>query len=410
MDKHTTIYSFIEQEEYPLLVNQIPNDLFLNGLCIKIDDKVKFNFTGVVLVNTHVIVVFPKGYIIPDNNSELKKHAITLLDTLLRYRQKKDIPKYEKELLGGIGKNESISAAFWILKDYLEYGLINVQDQQYSRSSNGIINWGRTIKKIDPIVSNNKVLYLDFITEKNNVDVDNTIYQIHKYAVNKSLGYFGWLMDMDYENYNAELWLDKDTAIHYLEIELQRTFTDREVNLYKKLIEFLAGASEKETGEKVVTFLTPYFHVVWESVCNFIFSGAHDEDVLIPRPFWNINNKKKYTKQIPDTIFKYKKSLFILDAKYYKLNKLPGWGDLVKQFFYANTLSVSCEIKNILLFPNSNKDTSVNYLGYAAIENNRQFGRINGYTVDIYIAMKSYVNYDKGDFQAQLISLENKCD
>src|SRR5699024_6652367 len=109
---------------------------------------------------------------------------------------------------------------------------------------------------------------------------------------NKSLGYFGWLMDMDYENYNAELWLDKDTAIHYLEIELQRTFTDREVNLYKKLIEFLAGASEKETGEKVVTFLTPYFHVVWESVCNFIFSGAHDEDVLIPRPFWNINNKK----------------------------------------------------------------------------------------------------------------------
>src|SRR5699024_9906604 len=125
-----------------------------------------------------------------------------------------------------------------------------------------------------------------------------------------------------------------------------------------------------------------------------------------------LNNKKKKKEYKPNTdnLIKYKKSLFILDAKYYKLNKLPGWGDLVKQFFYANTLSVSCEIKNILLFPNSNKDTSVNYLGYAAIENNRQFGRINGYTVDIYIAMKSYVNYDKGDFQAQLISLENKCD
>src|SRR5699024_10418385 len=144
---------------------------------------------------------------------------------------------------------------------------------------------------------------------------------------NKSLGYFGWLMDMDYENYNAELWLDKDTAIHYLEIELQRTFTDREVNLYKKLIEFLAGASEKETGEKVVTFLTPYFHVVWESVCNFIFSGAHDEDVLIPRPFWNINNKKKYTKQIPDTISNKKKCFLFFILNYNNLINCQDWED-----------------------------------------------------------------------------------
>lgn len=405
------IFPFVESEEYSFyeLKTLLPSQLFIDGLCSKKQEKVQFKFSGIVVFKRGIIVVFPKGYNINIEEYLLKKHILTLINTLIRYRQEKGIDEYESKLLGGVGENESIGAALWILDDYFNQGLIHKKEEKHSKNDSGNINWSRTIKQIQPAFSNSRPIYLDFITKKRNTDFTNILYIIHRYAVAQALYRYGWIFGYDSEHEIIDLLIDKKVAIHHLQIELQQTFNDREVKLYQNLIEFLKGNSESTTQDKIVTFLTPHFHTVWEKICDFIFGGIKDNEIIIPRPFWKVNNNKMYTKQVPDTIFITSNKLFILDAKYYRIKKLPGWGDLVKQFFYANTLkNLPYEIKNILLFPSSNDDQKIKYLGYAEIEDNKQFGRINGYTVDIYKAMKYYSNYYKGDFHQLLVNLENK--
>ena len=404
------IKPFIELERYSYSSYKdiIPIDLFLDGLCTREHQEIFFTFSGIVITDHGMIVVFPKGYTIPNEKDELKKHTVNLLETLIRYRQTKNIDEYEKELLGGIGNNKSISSLFWILKDYFDYGLINIQETKYRINSNGSINWNRTIKQLNPVISNQQPVYLDFVNKYNNTNYNDLTYKIHKYAVHQSLNTFGWLLGVDYEDTDSQLFINKELAIYHLENMRQQTFVDREIELYQNLIEFLEGSSSnQETKDKVITFLTPHFHTVWEEICDFIFDGQIDYDEMIPRPFWSKDHQIWYTQQIPDIIFVENQLLYILDAKYYRINyKLPGWGDLIKQFFYAKTLDIPYNIKNIMIFPSSSPNT-IEYLGFAEIERNKDFGRVNGYIIDIYKAMRSYVRKDKGEFRQKLIYFEN---
>ncbi|GAB6483722.1 hypothetical protein bcgnr5384_51530 [Bacillus cereus] len=91
--------------------------------------------------------------------------------------------------------------------------------------------------------------------------------------------------------------------------------------------------------------------------------------------------------------------------------KLPGWGDLVKQFFYAKTIDIT-DTRNILIFPGTNCEGDlIKFLGFAEIENKQvEFGRINGYVVDVHKAMENYSSYNRGYFQQHLIILENNQD
>ena len=355
------IKPFIELERYSYSSYKdiIPIDLFLDGLCTREHQEIFFTFSGIVITDHGMIVVFPKGYTIPNEKDELKKHTVNLLETLIRYRQTKNIDEYEKELLGGIGNNKSISSLFWILKDYFDYGLINIQETKYRINSNGSINWNRTIKQLNPVISNQQPVYLDFVNKYNNTNYNDLTYKIHKYAVHQSLNTFGWLLGVDYEDTDSQLFINKELAIYHLENMRQQTFVDREIELYQNLIEFLEGSSSnQETKDKVITFLTPHFHTVWEEICDFIFDGQIDYDEMIPRPFWSKDHQIWYTQQIPDIIFVENQLLYILDAKYYRINyKLPGWGDLIKQFFYAKTLDIPYNIKNIMIFPSSSPNT-----------------------------------------------------
>ncbi|GAB6429019.1 LlaJI family restriction endonuclease [Bacillus cereus group sp. LD113LC] len=415
MNKDGHIFAFVELKEYSFLDTKkiVSDQFFIDGLCSRKQDKLVFEFSGVVIEKDYVIVVFPKGYDVPSDFDVLKKHTINLLATLIRYKQENDIDQYENNLLGGTGDNNSIAAAFWILKDYILNGLINIQKESYIFNGQGRINWGRTTKQLNPVVTNGQAVYLDYVTQKRNTDFNNLIYRIHQYAVYQSLNLYGWLFSgIDFDEENVDLIIDKDTAIYYLQKELQQTFVDREIHLYNNLIEFLKGSIDKENRDKVITFLTPHFHTVWEKICDFVFNGTKKHEFVIPRPFWNIDGQIKYTKQVPDTMFISNQTLFILDAKYYRIKeKLPGWGDLVKQFFYAKTINIT-DTRNILIFPGTNCNGDlIKFLGFAEIENKQvEFGRINGYVVDVHKAMENYSSYNRGYFQQHLIILENNQD
>lgn len=408
---------FVESEEYPyqLVQEYIDEQLFEKGLCVKEKDHIIFKFTGVVFSKNQLLVVFPKGYKIPKEHHLLKKHVLILVDVLTRYSRENNLDPSEEEFLNGFeGIHESLESAFWLIEDYIENGIIHIHENKYVLNQGTNINWSRTIKRLAPIISNQRPLYLDVITKKRDNDLNNIITQIHRYAVNYCLHTYGWLFGYDEEGLyeNVELPCDRDLALHLLDLEVQKTFVDREINLYNHLKKFIVGSNEFSKN-KIFTYATPYFHWVWEKICSFLFSS--EEVITLPRPYWEVNNRKSYTEQIPDILFRFNDTIYVVDAKYYRTKyapqKLPGWGDLVKQFFYVYTLKEKLDnvnTENIFIFPGTVAENDIEYLGYAAIEGQSNLGTINGFVLDVSKAMQHYANHEKGNFKEKLVDLNSR--
>ncbi|WP_176215237.1 LlaJI family restriction endonuclease [Cytobacillus gottheilii] len=404
-------HCFIELKKYSFdtYKENIPNDLFVRGLCIKEENNLVFKCTGLIVSHNKIFVIFPKGSVIPTEETVLKEHIRLLIDVLSKYSLSSTLDPIETSLLGGIGENKSfMAAAFWLIKDYFEHGIVHFQNQEYGLNQSTNINWARTINTISPVISNHQPIYLDLVTKKH-FKYDHLITKIHQYAVEHCLKLYGWLFDYDGEqDKETELPCDEDTALHYLELEAHRTFHERKSNLFQNLREFILG-SHTFSKESIFTFVTPYFHTVWEKICHLLFSDLNDKSIpKLPPPYWSVGHKVAKTEQIPDIMFRKEKKLFILDAKYYRVDyapfKLPGWGDLVKQFFYRHTLleNENEGIENIFIFPGQSHQ-GLEYLGFAAVEGIANLGQIRGFIVDVVEGMKYYVNNQKGEFRDKLL-------
>ncbi len=194
---------------------------------------------------------------------------------------------------------------------------------------------------------------------------------------------------------------DTETAKNILAQAISNTFVDREVSLLNNIMYFIFGSSNYNS-EKPETLATQYFHSIWEAICSELFNNEYDHfKYLIPKPKWHVYNNKynpyNFSRQIPDILYYENNTLYVLDAKYYNIKRnLPGWHDLVKQFYYAYSLGISLNVKtrNLLLFPGLT-DHIVEYFGYVDIENDKRLGEVEAYLIDIAYAIKSYGLYRK---------------
>lgn len=407
---------FVEGEEYSkdYLKIEVSHELFQAGYCIQ-DDKnnIIFKITGIVFDESNVLIVFPKSYKISNNEELLKRHVKLLLKVFRKYNNSNKLTVEETDLLGGIGNYKHYYSFLWLLKDYKEHGIINFFTYEYSLNNGKRINWSRTIKQTHPIISNGNPIYTNFIKKRVITNNSNLIRQIHLYALNQSQSLFGWLYNIpsNHEIYQAtKLPYSVDVCIAYLNRELNSSFTDRNVKLIQTLKEFLIGNSKQRYQGKVKAIATKYFYNIWEHMINSII-GDVEKDYIIPKPYWNISGERKSSKQIPDTIFEVSNTIYIVDAKYYDTEKtIPGWPDLVKQFFYANTMILDSQkkIENLFLFPYFFEIQTLEYFGYSAIDRKEnEYGFIKGFLLNIITLMELYTNNEEGNLKEELIKINN---
>ncbi len=416
---------FIELKEYSYknfikkFGNELDSYLYERGLCKHQGDKVYFCFTGFAISKKEIIVVFPKAYILPENDeNELKKQVLILANTLLRYRQEGTLKDEEKELLGSPDcvRPYGISAALTLIKDYEEFGYIRREKVRKNSNLGNNYDWPAIIKTKTPIMSGGRPVYIDMLTRHSTYDNSNIICRIHKYAVQKSYDKYGWILGK--ENYEvdpefSEIPCEVSMAAYFLNKELESINKDREIRLIKALLEFIIGSGDKDNRVEVETIATPYFHTIWEAICSYIFNNdflLYKDD--IPKPTWHIEGKKDSTKQIPDIIFKNNGYLYILDAKYYDINiTKPGWHDLVKQFFYYYSLRgrYGNNIRNALIFP-GNRESLIKYTGYIDFDQYPVLGKVDAISINTYEAMKCYSENKKGEFFDQLIDMFSNTD
>lgn len=395
--------------------------------------EIWFIVTGFVIIENYLIAILPKGYVLNDDEDILLDDIRLLFSVLMKYTNESSLEPEEMILLGGgLGSvNSSIHAAYNLIEDYKLNGILKRDISIKTNYPSGNINWTSTINKKYPLFNRGYPIYHDGIYKKNIQDKNNMLFNLHKYAIWKSISLYGWLLGMNPKNYSKlqiKLPCKKNIALHILNNELHKTFVQREISVIKSIINILDESDYQESQKKVELLITKTFYYVWESICSNIFKNQYLRlKKLLPQPKWNISTSRG-TQSIshrPDILLINNNYFYILDAKYYDSNRnLPGWHDSVKQFFYGLSIKKSLEnnvitiednrlmrqvenidsIENAFVIPSFNVE-SIKSIGYVSVPHIPDYGKINAYLINTRLAMKCYTGEKKYNFIDKLESL-----
>lgn len=323
------------------------------------------SFCGLLLDGDEVAVFFPRTVSLSSVNDKqvlarellfaLQKYVVSNKSSVLDYEQ----PNLKKSL-------QSLSLYMWLLNDYLNNGLY-VKKTQLKTKNTSNVDWNRTMKSEVPHLSDGVPIYFVTHGRKSTFSQCQIITNIHANIIKQVFSRFGWLMPYS-ESLKADINLrvkssidNQQQGIALLRKELQDVYTDRDIRLLHKLIEYLNEDLYGEFGSYAIG--VQYFEHVWEHMLFRVSAQKVDVNNLFPRPkYIDHNDKPEIAPQRSlrtDIVIKddKTKTIYILDAKYYQatqVSNLPGWQDMLKQFYYDDLLSQhypSYRLKSFFLFP-----------------------------------------------------------
>lgn len=419
MEKKRGIYFFSEKEN--INSDAVHQDLINRGYCSYKDNQIKFNASGFIIHKNNAYIIFPTGMQLKSSFEENKRNMALLLNVFYKYiDMSKDLRELQEIFEDTEGDElQFFSTAMWLLRDYLQYGYYRKKIKTIQNNTSHRVHWNRTINTKNPIFQEGQPIYYDLVTVRELHDLENIIYQIHQYVIGYSHYLFGWLLNISLEHeFNEENFpCNINQAIQVLYSELHKTNQDREIKLLKAIIRFLEGIEESNKIDRLFTMVTKSFHSIWEKICSEIFENQYNDlQYLLPCPVWaNVNSIVPFNRQIADIMFVEDEILYILDAKYYNTkNNVPGWHDMVKQFYYYLSISENIrlnyqnikfnKIRNIFIFPGECKDQEIKYFGRVDIVNCKTLGEIMAFNIDTQTAFQVYLNYYTSEYRNNLIN------
>ncbi|MEA5207469.1 LlaJI family restriction endonuclease [Enterobacter mori] len=356
------------------LISSLPEHVKhdLNAYSLILEENSKLDFCGLIIDKEKTSIFLPRNSNF--NIQNFKALGSSLIKAIYKYAQNRERfslrDGYSDRLIG----DSYLSLAFTLLKDFVENGLYICHKYEIKRNQ-GKICWKRTINQIQSFPSGNSLIYLDTIGKKKNISLDSEITRIHARIIRELDDVIGWIYFNDdsriqHELADINLPENSDEAqIDCIERELNNVYSDRDINLLKDLVRFLT--LKNNTSNNNIVIGINKFHSMWESMIDNCLISKFDINNLLAKPCYKINGQYQIASQKggrTDTVLKAQDhDIFaIIDAKYYgarELAQLPGWPDIIKQFFYALALRdifPSAQINNYFLFPgDSNNVESV---------------------------------------------------
>lgn len=387
-------------------------------ICQVSRNSFQFKVVGVLSANGQPIVVFPKNYQKDADESALISDAKTLARVIIRYRNEARHSIDELKLLYGDSNMSSgrIAAAMFLLDDYCRNGYLSRQVNTVSTETTGRIDWTATINKCLPVITNRRPFYPLPVMRRKETDDNNIIVLAHKFVIGECFREWGWFFGYDdFSQHIPALPVTVEKTIHCLEAELKQTYQEREIHVIKYLIQYLTEKTGNEKNGVVEVMATQYFSFVWESICGYLMDNQYPKlKPLLPQPEWESDCVSGNISQRPDIFLVRNKGLYILDAKYYDYNQnLPGWHDVVKQFFYRHTIeriSKSLEftktlpevhaIYNGFLFPGNTDDCT--FIGRVHVPRIEDLGEVKAFAINQKKAFSAYAYRDNSPFAEEL--------
>lgn len=237
---------------------------------------------------------------------------------------------------------------FFVLDYYLSFGLYHETEKVYKQGVHGKINWGRTIKRIQPQVceteNGSDIVYLDLISSYTTQNKNQLVTLIHEFCVAQAQRLIGPLYNVE-QSVEPTLEFDYELFSAVLNEKCSKTFNDRKLRLFNAMqviVEFLHGNSVNGTLSEYCFGVTS-FAPIWEKMLDRIFGNlrkGEKKEAYNPHCGWLVGGReksaddKKFAMR-PDTIMWQGENIFIIDAKFYTNGNLPSSSSISKQMVYA---------------------------------------------------------------------------
>lgn len=336
-------------------------------------DKARIAFCGLLFKGQDAYVFMPRGSSLAHKDFSRRDLARLLFQCLEKYCRANESFLQKEGQSTVVGKPQILPLIIQILNDYEVNGIYTSENSFHRRGFQGKTDWRKTIGSVDPQINEGELIYPYFINRFTNAYHSNEVTKIHYSVLEAIQQRFGWLLpntDQLRFKFNKRVSI-YSADIGILKAELRGVFSDAKIHTLTMLIEFLED-DFNAGNNKSVSYGFSDFQYVWEHMLRNVLSPTHAFSDM-PIPAYRASSGKEIRvgqKGQRVDIFLYEpgnKEACVIDAKYYdgsSIDKAPGWPDLVKQFFYAKSLTAGSlkhgvnSVKNYFIFPGVSSDTS----------------------------------------------------
>lgn len=277
-------------------------------------------------------------------------------------------------------KNSKIvrsTLAEWIVRDFLQNGIVTEKIKQTDFRNRGYTNWSKTISRIIPTTDGESFIYPKCYHTYHQSNDEILIGQIHRCAVAEAITFLRSLgiTDIPTPEHNAAMLGHLSQYSSFIPKVLNRAYDDKRIHTLRAIYAWCC----KESRFYNQPIGTNSFELVWERCLRCVFDNVSENsiegDFTFDSPVYHIikgdfsfdnPDEKSYilekSKGIPDIIYidekkpTEEKPFMLLDAKYYlghinndknKIENVPMYNDVSKQLYYYDILcSYGLEAKN----------------------------------------------------------------
>lgn len=396
-----------------------PNDYYRSR--IGFSASICFNFVGVIIVKSLVLMVYPK-YIEEIEEEKLFAKFQTILKVIDKYKGKKSLKIIPPNETREIKADDTLSLILYLLEDYFTYGVYENYIRTNEVDGNGLINWNKTINDNTAFVADKQVIYPHIYTMRNRTNISDLITRIHKWIITKcsSILEETKLLDLlgitnvteSFEELEDIGNIEK--ILLSLKQELNIQFITRKQNLLKAMYMFIANLRNIDFNNRANFFGISNFNLVWEDVCasalnNKLKTHINELEMKVPlaekynqynylidiieKPKWTYTEMNASDTLKPDLIaIDNVDDLWcfsIYDAKYYtpelQPDKVPsgqpGIESISKQYLYQLAYADFIrehefdKVENCFLFPSDLSEMEVR--GEARMDMLNNLGLVN---------------------------------
>ena len=397
-----------------------------------------FKYVGILKVGDTCLLVYPK-YLSEQTYLNDQKFNYSFLKLVLQVIEKYNY-RFQNQAQDNHLKSNYVNilgVAFQLLKDYLQNGLYESEQNIIELNGDGEILWNHTISLNDAYIVENVPIYFDLFTLNQENNINNFFHRLHRIILTEISLKFQDIFSLLNINSiilseeNLDSLGDKDYIVNRINQEISIQFRSDRQNILKLLKDYILESNSNHESDEISFIGTNAFHWVWQDVCSIVKNNCLNRNLsdlnvkykglsskrtslksIIDRPEWKsvdsdtVNETETFE---PDIISFEENNLAIYDAKYYttsfdingKIKNVPGVESLAKQIIYElayrdfakeNGMIIS---KNSYLMPTENSSDYV--LGSGSIElfKNHTLGNINDITIEMIADRAAFIQYLK---------------
>jgi hypothetical protein len=303
-----------------------------------------------------------------------------------------------------------IDALVTLLGFYASRGLHRRIVMTSTSRGSGAVDWAATLMRCEPMIANGSVIYTEpqrwaRRTETNEVgrlQAVATVWLARRYEARIPSGLLDAVAGVDVDARMAPAHVQSDLLL--LARERAVTYLAADLGLLDAL-EAVVSTRRDMSGVAVAKLYgTTAFALVWEDAVRDLF-GDDGSDATLGQANWydlrdgGWSGASRAPPRRLDLLLRHGEEVLLADAKYHHPYPVvrPGWADIVKQLYYAESLireEGAC-VRNAFLLPRAGRPLAL--AGIVRVEESaRDFPPVEAWTLDPQWVFSAYGNGDLG--------------